>query len=117
MSTHNVGGATMRGVLLDASHGTPPGVVEVSRLSDTSMSKVGQVTGMPTAGTEEVDETWQRLQKRAEVKSVKAKGKGVGDGDSVPVHCSLRAVDSRAGYDSEGDDAALDAVWGFRFSC
>lgn len=117
IQTHVVSGSKVRGVLLDDSQGKPPGIIEVSVLSETGSTKRSEVATSSSAGGQDaVDAAWATAQKRHKVNVMPHKGK---DKDSQQIGAVdiklVGASASHGGYDSEGDDVLLDDVWGPRF--
>ncbi len=56
--THVVFGKKERGVVLDVSHGTPPGVVEIAAVSSSGSSKEAVLAESENMDTEESRSEW-----------------------------------------------------------
>jgi hypothetical protein len=67
-------GQKVSGVLLDDTHGTPVGVIEVSSLGESACTKTGALAE-PSALAETAEAAWQNAQKRQRVTSVPVKNK------------------------------------------
>ena len=108
IQTHMINGQRVRGVLLDGSHGCPPGVIEVSKISDSSLVRKGDIADTDTHDPEELEASWARLQKRARVATTPTK-----EGEVGPV--AIRFTGVAREVDPDGDEAMLDDIWGGAF--
>jgi hypothetical protein len=97
----------MRGVVLDESHGTPVGVIEMSEVSRTAIQKSSLVADTETAfNPEEIGDIYENAQFRVKVSAV-VSPHGVVSLSTTPVPAFKKKF-----VDESDDDACIDELWG-----
>jgi hypothetical protein len=86
VQTHVVDGQRVRGVILDASHGTPLGVIHIAKKSSTGVSKVAELASMETHSAEEMADAHERARKRARLSASQLDASEGGQTGAIKAH-------------------------------